>query len=123
MMKISIYLFLLLAPQIHISSNRGFNDNPFSVNLYSTFGGIWGYSILSIKLSDSSSFKTKLSILLMCGGWGEEYFTPVIDKYNKMVDTLSWNDLGTLLIPNVLNKGDILKTDVLEKSKKLGESI
>lgn len=59
----------------------------------------------------------------MCGGWGEEYFTPVIDKYNKMVDTLSWNDLGTLLIPNVLNKGDILKTDVLEKSKKLGESI
>lgn len=65
----------------------------------------------------------KNSILLMCGGWGEEYFTPAIDKYDKMIDAMSWNNLGTLLIPNVLNKGDILNTDALEKGKKLGMSI
>ncbi len=37
---------LFFSPQSHISSKRGMRDFPRSVKLYSTLGGIWGYSSL-----------------------------------------------------------------------------
>lgn len=36
--------YLFSSPQVHILSKIGIRDFPRSVKLYSTFGGIWGYS-------------------------------------------------------------------------------
>ncbi len=45
-----------LSPHSHIPSKIGIRDLPRSVRLYSTFGGIWGYSSRWTSWSASSSF-------------------------------------------------------------------
>jgi len=42
----SYFIILFLSPHSHIPSKIGMSDFPRSVKLYSTFGGIWGYSSL-----------------------------------------------------------------------------
>ena len=42
----SNFYSLFLSPHSHIPSKMGIKDFPRSVRLYSTFGGIWGYSFL-----------------------------------------------------------------------------
>lgn len=45
-LTIEIYGSLFLSPHSHMPSNMGMSDFPRSVRLYSTFGGICGYSFL-----------------------------------------------------------------------------
>ena len=40
------YQSRFLSPHSHIPSRMGISDLPLSVKLYSTLGGIWGYSSL-----------------------------------------------------------------------------
>lgn len=54
---------LFLSPHSHIPSNIGIKDFPRSVRLYSTFGGICGYSSLWTSWSASNSFKVELKVL------------------------------------------------------------
>ena len=51
------------SPQSHIWSRIGIRDLPRGVRLYSTLGGIWGYSSRWISRSASSSFKVELRVL------------------------------------------------------------
>lgn len=44
--EIDIGKSLFLSPHSHMPSNMGMSDFPRSVRLYSTFGGICGYSFL-----------------------------------------------------------------------------
>ena len=54
---------LFSSPHKHNWSSTFINDFPRSLKLYSTFGGIWGYSVLMIKLSASSSLRFVLRVL------------------------------------------------------------
>lgn len=51
------------SPHSHIPSRMGIRDFPLSVRLYSTFGGICGYSSRWTSWSASSSFKVVLRVL------------------------------------------------------------
>ena len=54
---------LFSSPQTHSWSKTAISDLPLSLRLYSTFGGIWGYSFRRISRSASSSFKLLLRVL------------------------------------------------------------
>lgn len=54
---------LLFSPQTQSWSKTAIRDFPRSLRLYSTFGGICGYSVLMIRLSRSSSFRFVLRVL------------------------------------------------------------
>ena len=51
------------SPHSHIMSRMGISDLPRSVRLYSTLGGICGYSSRCTSWSPSSSFSVTLSVL------------------------------------------------------------
>lgn len=51
------------SPQLHIMSITGISERPRSDRLYSTLGGICGYSFLTTRRSFSSSFSVELSVL------------------------------------------------------------
>ena len=59
----SPFYILFLSPHSHIPSKIGIKDFPRSVKLYSTFGGICGYSFLCTNWSASNSFKVVLKVL------------------------------------------------------------
>ena len=54
---------LCASPQSHISPRMGMRDFPYSERLYSTFGGICGYSFRWIRPSASSSLSVLLRVL------------------------------------------------------------
>jgi multimeric flavodoxin WrbA len=64
----------------------------------------------------------KESILLTCGD-GSEVFDGIIKTYSYMVDYMKWRNAGILSVPNVKEKGDILKTDALLQAELLGRKI
>lgn len=64
----------------------------------------------------------KESILLTCAA-GSEVFDGIISTYKYIVNYLKWKDAGILAVPNVQEKGDILKTDALLQAELLGEKI
>lgn len=150
-------------------SSMGISDFPRSDKLYSTLGGICGYSLRKISPSASSSFSEhenvlkempfiylcnslylttpnsisvyKMVILYLplsgrrgrnevrkerCGGeisgkkcafiaCCEEDDMSVLDgvriPYERTVALLKWKSVGEVLVPGVLNRGDIDKTD------------
>lgn len=61
--KAVIYPNLFFSPQMHSWSRTAIRDFPRSLRLYSTFGGICGYSLLIISRSDSNSFRFVLRVL------------------------------------------------------------
>lgn len=68
--------------------------------------------------------KIKESALLACAGGSEAdgVFKGLIPTFEVMMDYLQWQNAGILTVPDVMDKGDILKTDALEKARKLGMS-
>ena len=54
---------LFFSPHTHSWSKTAIKDFPLPLRLYSTLGGIWGYSFRMMSRSDSSSFKLLLSVL------------------------------------------------------------
>ncbi|MEN6461430.1 MAG: flavodoxin family protein [Syntrophomonas sp.] len=64
------------------------------------------------------------SMLLVCGECGEESdFDGLIKTYQAIAFYEKWKDAGVLVAPAVLEKGDILKTDFLEKAEHMGRAI
>ncbi len=66
----------------------------------------------------------KESMLLVCGGEDDEaIFDGIIDTYKQIASYQNWTDRGQLLVPGVLNKGDILATKYLAAAEKMGHNV
>ncbi len=64
------------------------------------------------------------SMLLACGECeNQSDFDGLVSTYRKIALYQNWKDKGTLIVPSVFKKGDILKTDFLEKAKQMGQRI
>lgn len=68
--------------------------------------------------------KIKECALLVCAGdTNESSFEGVVDSYKLIAEHMGWTDHGRILMPGLLAKDDILKTDGLSRAEKLGKSI
>jgi multimeric flavodoxin WrbA len=68
--------------------------------------------------------KIKECMLLVCGEEKDEKkFDGIVKSYELIAINRGWNDVGELIVPGVIDKGDIKNTDALEKAKKLGLSL
>lgn len=68
--------------------------------------------------------KIQESILLTCGAEQEmEWFNGIIETYSGIVKYMNWQDKGVLVVLGVYEKGDIEKTNALQRAEKLGASI
>lgn len=66
----------------------------------------------------------KESMLLVCGGDDDEsVFDGIISTYKQIAYYQKWTDRGRLIVPGVLNKGDILSTKYLALAEELGNNI
>lgn len=66
----------------------------------------------------------KESVLLVCAETDDATdFNGVVETYKLICRYVKWQDLGILTAPNVWAKGDIVKTDALDRAKTLGLSI
>jgi multimeric flavodoxin WrbA len=66
----------------------------------------------------------KESMLLVCGGDDDEsVFNGIISTYKQIACYQKWTDRGHLIVPGVLNKGDILSTEYLILAEKMGHTI
>lgn len=65
--------------------------------------------------------KIKESALLLCAGdENESVFEGIILSNEIALKYLEWSNAGVLAVTNVMDKGDILKTDALERAEKFG---
>lgn len=70
------------------------------------------------------SLPIKESVLLICGACeGLESFDGVIASYKSSLNYMKWQDAGILAVPKVSDKGDILKTDALQKAELIGKAL
>lgn len=68
--------------------------------------------------------KIKESMLLVCGEDNDESaFDGIISTYKRIAYYQKWTDRGQLIVPGVLNKGDILSTKYLVAAEKMGNNI
>lgn len=68
--------------------------------------------------------KISESMLFVCAETDEmQDFDGIVRTYELINNYMKWKDNGRLLVPNVNEKGDILKTDALQKAKVLGQSV
>lgn len=71
-----------------------------------------------------NNFKVKkLCLLAVCADNDDSTFDPVIQMYKSCLNYFSLEDGGIITVKNVEKDGDILNNPLLEKAKKLGESI
>ena len=143
------YLFSMLclcsSPHVHIWSKIGISDLPRSVRLYSTFGGIWGYSsrctmpvywysipaqiksvidrIFCLVVGGKDIAGKECALITCC----EEDDLSVMDgvriPMERMCALNKWKMVGEVLVPGVLNVGDIDKTDGCAKAAALADVI
>ena len=68
--------------------------------------------------------KVSETILLMCGGEKDHsIFTGAVGVYKQICKGMKWSEQEMLLVPGVLSKGEIVKTDYLKQAEELGRSI
>lgn len=71
-----------------------------------------------------TSLKIKEGVLLVCGaGEGMAIFEGVIASHKSTLEYMKWQNAGILTVPNVSAKGDIIKTDALQKAEQLGKTL
>lgn len=74
--------------------------------------------------SKGKSLNIKETALLMCGEDTEEKsFKGAIETYKSIVDYMNWANKGIIIATGVSAKGDIKKTNILDKVKELAENI
>ena len=64
----------------------------------------------------------KESVLLTCGA-GLEVFDSILKTYHYIAEYLKWKNVGILAVPNVKDKGDVLRTEALLQAELLGQKI
>ncbi|WP_224982987.1 flavodoxin family protein [Geomonas agri] len=68
--------------------------------------------------------KIKECVLLVSGGDKEERkFEGIVKSYQLIAEFLGWQDSGTLIVPGLHDKDDVLKTDGLSRAEALGRGI
>lgn len=68
--------------------------------------------------------KIKESLLLVCGETEiTSDFDGIVNTYRLIADYQKWTDKGRLIVPGVLNKGDIAATEYPELAEKMGRAI
>ena len=68
--------------------------------------------------------KIKECALLVCAGdTNNSSFEGIVASYKLIAGHMGWKDDGSILVPGILAKDDILKTDGLKRAEKLGGSI
>lgn len=71
-----------------------------------------------------SSFKTKkLGLLLAAASPLEQVFDSIKIQYKLILDYFGLEDIGSVMVREVKDKGDIAKTDALQRAYELGKSI
>jgi Multimeric flavodoxin WrbA len=72
----------------------------------------------------TKELKIKESMLLVCGETdNESEFDAIIRTYKLIAHYQKWIDRGYLVVPGVLNKGDILSTNYLPLAEEMGHTI
>jgi multimeric flavodoxin WrbA len=75
-------------------------------------------------LIGSRQLSIKEAVLMVCAETSSlEDFDGIIKTYNLILNYKNWNNAGIITIPNVLNIGDIHKTNGLNMAKELGINI
>jgi multimeric flavodoxin WrbA len=70
------------------------------------------------------TLKIKECALLVCGGdTDESKFEGIIRSYQLIAGHMKWKDTGTIIVPGVFAKDDILRTDGLKRAEALGTNI
>lgn len=65
--------------------------------------------------------KIKESALIACAGDTDVHvFDGLVLTYEIMLKYMQWHNAGILTVPAVLEKGDVFKTDALEKAEQFG---
>jgi multimeric flavodoxin WrbA len=68
--------------------------------------------------------KIKECALLVCAGDSDEScFEGIVASYKLIARFLNWKDSGTILVPGLHGKDDILKTDGLDRGEALGKGM
>ncbi|OPL11455.1 MAG: flavodoxin [Firmicutes bacterium ML8_F2] len=68
--------------------------------------------------------KLKESLLFVCGADADvKIFDGTIATYRSIADYMNWEDRGILAVPKVQDKGDIDRTDALQKAEEFGRSL
>ena len=68
--------------------------------------------------------KIEQSVLIACGEDDREAgFGGLARSYQLMAEYMEWKDAGQIIVTSVNEKGDVHKTDGLQRAEKLGESI
>jgi multimeric flavodoxin WrbA len=68
--------------------------------------------------------KINEAVLMVCAATDKiEDFEAIIKTYEGIIDYEKWKNAGILTVPNVINIGDIKKTDGLIKAKEIGINI
>lgn len=71
-----------------------------------------------------SSFKAKkLGLLLVAASPLEQVFDSIKVQYKLILDYFGLEDIGSVMVREVKDKGDIAKTDALQRAYELGKSI
>lgn len=69
------------------------------------------------------SLKIKEAFLLTCGELDDKnVFNGLVESYEQLCKLQGWQNKGTLIVPSVLDIGDIEKTGALEKATTIGKS-
>lgn len=64
------------------------------------------------------------TMLMVCAETDQmKDFEGIVRSYELITDYLGWNDLGRILVPEVNNPGDILKTDAPARAEKAGREL
>lgn len=72
----------------------------------------------------SREIKIKESMLLVCAETDEMTdFDGIVRSYELINRYMEWTDKGILLVPDVNEAGDILRTDALNKAEEMGSRI
>jgi multimeric flavodoxin WrbA len=91
-----------------------------SAQIKAAMDRMYAYDMENRKLS----LKIKEAILLVCGaGESMAIFDGVIASHKCALEYLKWRNAGILAVPGVHAKGDILKTDALQKAEQLGKAL
>ena len=92
----------------------------FSAQLKAALDRMYGYTTPQCP----KKLRIQEGALLMCAAEPDAgVFAGPAASYASLLKFMNWTDRGMVLVPGVYEKGDITKTDGLERAEKLGQSL
>ena len=70
------------------------------------------------------TLKIKECALLVCGGKEEEsWYVGIVSSYKLIAEFSKWQNVGTIIVPGLHGKDEILGTDGLQRAEAFGNSL